>query len=80
MKILHVMLLIFGQDVNYVYFFYFLFLGIAFLFLRLIDTIYKEGDFNDELTKAVNLILDSSKESTRGKRISFLCGDAGMCQ
>jgi len=51
--------------------------GVAFLLLRLMDTIYKEGELNEQLTKAINLVLESSKKAIRGKRISFLCGDAG---
>ena len=47
------------------------------MLLRLIDTIYKEGELSEQLTKAINLVLESSKKTIRGKRISFLCGDAG---
>ena len=55
----------------------FCFLGIAFLFLRLMDTIYKNGEYRESLVNAVKLVYQSSRKALRGKKISFLCGDAG---
>ncbi|XP_065053883.1 lanC-like protein 2 isoform X2 [Rhopilema esculentum] len=51
--------------------------GLAMLFLRLADTIYKGTSFEEELVKAARSVCDSAQKFLRGKRITFLCGDAG---
>ena len=54
------------------------FQGMALLYLHLSETVFKDNNAQRKhyIEKAV-LLLDHIQHSLRGKRVTFLCGDAG---
>ena len=53
--------------------------GIALLLMHLSKTVYEDAEKEKEFLDIAEKVCDTGRKKLHGKRVTFLCGDAGKC-